>query len=102
MLSLPSLVPSWCSFVCVYQDVLPFALYVAPGRYLIDGVEREMELTLLLDRQGGPPACNVYRLPYQPPPPPGSKGPPPPVMPPPVTRALAAEAAQVCAWCERT
>ncbi len=61
-----------------------------------------MELTLLLDRQGGPPACNVYRLPYYPPPPPGSKGPPPPpVMPPPVTRASAAEAAQVGCWCER-
>ncbi len=68
----------------------------APHSYLIDGVEREMELTLQLDGRGGAAACNVYRLPYQPPAPPGSKGPPPPLqMPPPVTRAMAAQAAQV-------
>ncbi|KAG2485232.1 hypothetical protein HYH03_016018 [Edaphochlamys debaryana] len=78
-----------------YDGTMPGSLMEHLPRYLIAGVEREMDLTLLLDRRGGPPACNVYRLPYQPPQPPGSKGPPPPlVMPPPVTRSGAAQAAQ--------
>ncbi|GFR48010.1 hypothetical protein Agub_g9838, partial [Astrephomene gubernaculifera] len=45
-----------------YDGTMPGSLMEHLPRYLIDGVEREMELTLQLDSQGDPAACNMYRL----------------------------------------